>query len=137
MAYREFSNSDRRSSYRFPIEREVRYKVVDGKNVLKTGAGKTVDLSRNGILFTTERPLGGNSRLELSVDWPVKLDNGCPLKLVALGRVVRVEHSQAAMSIEKYEFRTHKAGAFSIASTVKAPTQPQQGKDCSLPVLSS
>jgi len=105
---------ERRSSERFPMERDVRYRVADGRNTLWSGAGKTVDISSRGILFTTERPLTANKRLELSVDWPVRLDNGCPLKLVAQGRVVRAEDARAALMIEKYEFRTQGAKPFSL-----------------------
>jgi hypothetical protein len=103
---------DRRSSDRFPIERDVKYKMLDGKTVLRTGAGKTVDMSSGGVLFTTEEPLSAGNRLELSVNWPAQLDNSCPLKLVALGRVVRTEQGKAAIVIEKYEFRTQGSRTF-------------------------
>lgn len=122
MSYRESSSSDRRASCRYPIERDVRYKIVDGRTVLTAGAGRTVDVSSGGILFTTEEPLENWMRLEVAVDWPVCLDNGCPLKLVAQGRVVRADGSQAAIEIEKYEFRTHGARAFTPAKTGQDPT---------------
>lgn len=96
---------ERRSSGRFPIEREVRYKIVEGKTVV-LGTGRTVDISSSGIRFTTEHALKEGKRLELSVSWPAQLNNNCPLKLVALGRVVRAEGNVASLAIEKYEFRT-------------------------------
>jgi hypothetical protein len=96
---------ERRSSGRFPIERDARYKIVEGKAVI-LGMGKTVDISSSGIRFTTESPLQAGRRLELSVSWPAQLNNGCPLKLVALGRVVRCDSKTASLAIEKYEFRT-------------------------------
>jgi hypothetical protein len=117
MADKGLSHPDRRSSDRFPIEREVRYKMLDGKTVLHSGAGKTLDMSSSGVLFTTEQPLAAGNRLELSVNWPAQLDNSCPLKLVALGRVVRVDGGKAAIAIEKYEFRTQGSKAFSAAKT--------------------
>ncbi len=96
---------ERRASGRFPIERDARYKIVEGKTVI-LGAGRTVDISSSGIRFTTESPLQAGRRLELSVSWPAQLNNGCPLKLVALGRVVRCDGTTASIAIEKYEFRT-------------------------------
>ena len=73
---------------------------------MQVGYGKTVNVSSNGILFTTERPLGCNDRVEVAVNWPAFLDNKCPLKLVTRGRIVRSEDLRAAVAIEHYEFRT-------------------------------
>lgn len=115
MAEKAPTHPDRRSSDRFPIEREVRYKMLDGKTVLQSGAGKTVDMSSSGVLFTTDQPLAAGNRLELSVNWPAQLDNTCPLKLVALGRVVRTDSGKAAIAIEKYEFRTQGSKTFGVA----------------------
>ena len=36
------NNSDRRAADRFPIEREVRYKVLNKKNTDEMGIGQTV-----------------------------------------------------------------------------------------------
>jgi hypothetical protein len=112
MSHKGLPHPDRRSSDRFPIEREVRYKMLDGKTVLRSGAGMTLDMSSGGILFTSEQPLSAGGRLELSVNWPAQLDNSCPLKLVALGRIVRTEGVKAAIAIEKYEFRTQGSKTF-------------------------
>jgi hypothetical protein len=101
------SADDRRSSNRMPIEREVRYKVLGGKKSVKqVGLGKTLNMSSGGVLFTTETPLPAGERVEISVSWPAQLNNTLPLKLVAMGRLVRAEESQAAISVERYEFKT-------------------------------
>ena len=100
------SSDDRRSSHRLPIERDVRYKVLAGKGVTQTGMGKTLNMSSGGVLFTTEGPLPQGERVELSVSWPAQLNHTLPLKLVAMGRLVRCENSQAAIVIERYEFKT-------------------------------
>ncbi|MGE5570615.1 MAG: PilZ domain-containing protein [Rhodospirillales bacterium] len=97
--------AERRSSARFPIEQEVRYKIFN-RNTIEVGSGKTVNMSSRGVLFTTERMLGPGERVELSVNWPAQLDNRCPLKLVTTGRVVRTNGALAAIAIERYEFRT-------------------------------
>lgn len=99
-------NKDRRGADRFPIEREVRYKVLSKKSVDESGVGRTVNMSSNGILFTSEHVLLPGRRLEVSVSWPAQLNNQTPLKLVARGRVIRFEGGQTAIEIQQYEFRT-------------------------------
>jgi hypothetical protein len=98
--------TDRRHSDRFPIEREVRYRVLNKRGGDEAGDGKTVNMSSAGILFTTEQMVLPGRRLEVSVNWPAQLNNKCALKLVARGRVVRFEDGRAAMEIQQYEFRT-------------------------------
>jgi hypothetical protein len=107
---------DRRSSGRFPIRQEVLYTLLDGKGRCEACAGKTVDMSSGGILFTTAEALHPGKRLQLAVNWPARLDGTCNLKLVAMGRVVRIEGDRAAIAIEHYEFRTRGAMAFQAAA---------------------
>ena len=101
--------TERRTSSRFPLEREIRYKVLNKKSDNESGIGTTINMSSNGILFSTEHTLLPGRTIELSVSWPAQLNNTCPLKLVARGRVVRFEPGKAAVEIQQYEFRT--AGA--------------------------
>lgn len=100
---------DRRSSDRFPIEREVRFQVLSRKTGDETGTGTTINMSSSGVLFTTDKVLLPGRRLEVSISWPAQLDNVCPLKLVARGRVVRYDAGAAAIEIQQYEFRTQGA----------------------------
>ena len=98
--------TDRRSSDRYPIEREVRYKVLNKKSGDESGSGTTINMSSSGVLFTTEHLLLPGKRLELAISWPAQLNGKCALKLVAKGRVVRYEDGRAAIQIQQYEFRT-------------------------------
>jgi len=107
----EREKNDRRQADRFPIEREVRYKVLNRKNADEIGFGKTINMSSNGVLFTTEQYLLPGRRLELSISWPAQLNSTVALKLVARGRVVRFVEGQAAIEIKQYEFRTHAPAA--------------------------
>ena len=50
----EKNKNERRASDRFPMERDVRYKVLSRRNGDETGAGKTINMSSNGVLFTTD-----------------------------------------------------------------------------------
>jgi hypothetical protein len=98
-------SAERRGTSRFPVREEVRYKMLNGK-VVTTGAGKTLNIGSGGVLFTTEERLPVGRMVELSVNWPARLDGTCPLKFVATGRVIRAEEDRAAVRIERYEFRT-------------------------------
>jgi hypothetical protein len=101
--------TDRRGADRFPIERELRYKVLNKKNGDEMGVGKTINMSSNGILFISDQYLLPGRRLELSISWPAQLNSTVALKLVARGRVVRCDEGRAAIEIHKYEFRTASA----------------------------
>ena len=105
----EKNKDDRRGADRFPIEREVRYKILSRKNSAESeagGIGITVNMSSNGVLFTTDHYLLPGRRLEVSISWPAQLNSKVALKLVARGRVVRSEEGRAAIEIHQYEFRT-------------------------------
>jgi hypothetical protein len=100
-------SADRRVTHRLPIEREVRYKVIGGKQPVRpAGSGKTLNMSSGGVLFTTESDLPEGARVEIAVSWPAQLNGATPLKLVATGVLVRSEEKRAAISIQSYEFRT-------------------------------
>jgi len=103
--------SDRRHSDRFPIEREVKFRVLNKRGGEEAGEGKTLNISSSGVLFTSEQMLLPGRRLELAINWPVQLNNKVALKLVARGRVVRFEEGRAAIEIQQYEFRTQSATA--------------------------
>lgn len=98
------SEAERRRTSRFPVQEDLRYRVVHKTGT--TGTGRTLNIGSGGILFTTEEKLPVGRQVELSVNWPARLDGVCPLKFVAMGRVVRAEARTAAIRIERYEFRT-------------------------------
>lgn len=98
--------NDRRAADRFPIERDVKYRVLTRKNGEEAGAGKTINMSSNGVLFTTDQMLLPGRRVEVAISWPAQLNSKVALKLVARGRVVRYEPGVAAIEIQQYEFRT-------------------------------
>ena len=80
--------------------------MVNKRRCHETGNGKTVNISSSGVLFTSDNELQPGERLELSISWPVRLDNKYPLRLVARGRVVRLEPGRVAMQIQQHEFHT-------------------------------
>ena len=101
--------ADRRRTSRFPVKEELKYRVMHKSSKI-SGTGRTLDIGSGGILFTTEQEIPIGRTVEISVNWPARLGGTCPLKFVALGRVVRSETTKAAVRIERYEFRTRAAG---------------------------
>ena len=85
------SRTERRGASRFPMERAVKVRVLSRKDEAAPSRGQTVNMSSTGVLFTADCELTPGRRVELSISWPAQLNDKCPLKLVARGRVVRVE----------------------------------------------
>ena len=97
---------ERRIKRRFHIEEDVRYKMLYGQRLAETGTGKTMNISSGGVWFTTEAMLTSGMPIEISMTWPVLLNDSCPMKLMIYGCVVRSNDKSAAVAIERYEFRT-------------------------------
>ena len=106
--------TDRRETSRFPVQEGVRYRVLHARGLSTSGAGKTLDIGSGGILFTTEERLPMGRLVEVAVDWPVRLDGDCPLRFVAVGKVVRSEATKAAVQITRYAFKTR--GSIGVAA---------------------
>src|SRR5512136_188058 len=100
--------AERRRSRRYSIERSLRYHMRGVRPAL-AGSGVTVNMSSNGIMFTTEQPLPLGKPVILEIHWPVLLDDARPLKLVTRGHVVWCDTAAAAMRIEGWDFRTQGA----------------------------
>ncbi len=124
-SHTENDQADRRHSDRFPIEREVRYRVLNKRSGEETGDGKTLNISSSGVLFTTQHMLLPGRRLEVAISWPAQLNNKCALKLVARGRVVRFEDGRAAIEIQQYEFRTQSPSPMTVGAPTAAGAGPR------------
>jgi c-di-GMP-binding flagellar brake protein YcgR len=103
---------ERRMKRRFAIAQEVRYKMLYGQRIAETGSGTTTNISSGGVWFTTENMLATGMPIEVSMNWPILLNDSCPMKLVIYGCVVRSNERGAAVAIERYEFRTQGSRAF-------------------------
>jgi c-di-GMP-binding flagellar brake protein YcgR len=103
---------ERRTKRRFKIDQEVKYKMLYGQRIAETGAGRTLNISSGGVWFSTENMLTSGMPVELSLSWPVLLNDSCPMKLMIFGCVVRSNERGAAVAIERYEFRTSGARTF-------------------------
>lgn len=117
------SGANRRTNVRFPVRLAVNYQALESPFFSGTAVSETVNISSKGLLFATQHPLQQGQLLQVSVDWPARLENEIPLKLVAEGRVIRVVDGQAAVKIEKYEFRTRRIRpSEDAAKAAPAPT---------------
>lgn len=110
---------ERRIKRRFRIDQEVRYKMLYGQCIAETGVGRTLNISSGGVWFSTDNMLTNGMPVELSMNWPVLLNDSCPMKLMIYGCVVRSGEKGAAVAIERYEFRTQGSRTFQTA--VPAP----------------
>jgi hypothetical protein len=100
---------ERRAKKRFTIERPVRYRFLYGASLGQVASCRAIDASSNGIWIEAEHELRIGDPLELLIDWPAQLNGAVPLQLVTAGCVIRVLGRRAAVSIERYEFRTKKS----------------------------
>ena len=106
---------ERRSKVRFPLELRVRYRTLGG-GTSSAGEGWVVNMSRGGILVSSQHEIGVGVRMELSVEWPSLLYGRVPLRFVTEGDVVRCDASSFAVMLARYQFRTAKRKVTSIDS---------------------
>ncbi len=114
---------ERRAKRRFPVVQDVRYKMLYGQRIAETGSGRTTNISSSGIWFTTESMLTPGMPVELSVNWPVLLNDTCPMKLMIYGCVIRSNDRSAAVAIERYEFRTQGSRSFQQQPVMTLPVE--------------
>jgi len=98
--------SDRRNKIRFPIQRELRYKLLEENKIVASGQGVTRDIGSGGIALVLDQQVTPGAFIEVSMGWPALLDASCPMRLNVFGRVLRSSGSRTACTIDKYEFRT-------------------------------
>ncbi len=112
--------ADRRTNARFPCKLAVSYQALEHPFFSGTATSETLNISSKGLLFATEEALQPGQLLQVSVDWPARLDDQVPLKLVAEGRIIRNVNGLVAIRIDKYEFRTRRLKAQSSATGIPA-----------------
>lgn len=109
-------SGDRRLEQRYDLALPLRFSFAKGKSTVE-GVGLTVDLSRAGILFSTDNPPPPGQTLELRIDWPYKLQGVCPLELVARGKIVQTNARGTLFQVRDYAFRTCGTRSFSQPAT--------------------
>lgn len=117
--------TDRRKKERFSIRRELRYKLLADSVIVDSGSGQTLNISSGGVAFSADHDLMPGAFIELSISWPALLDNTCPMRLIAFGKVRRSEGHASACTIDKYEFRTQ-ARTFQAAGVMRSDSMLQR-----------
>ena len=101
------ANRDQRLHRRYPVTLELEYKLLKRGRVVQRGSGRTLNISRSGVLFEANEALAPGGLIELMISWPFLLERVCPLKLVIRGRVVRVDDGKRiAVRVTYREFHT-------------------------------
>ena len=75
-----------------------------------------MNFSSSGALIASQSGMSVGAQIELFVDWPILRNGTTPLRLVAVGKVVRSDASVFALSFERYEFRTGKKQRESVSN---------------------
>ena len=101
-----------------------------------------------GVFLKTDKVLQVGESIQVLIDWPVALDQRCPLRLLIVGKVLRSNGAGTAVEIMRYEFGIrHQTGAgrsLKIRKSVKQPRsmgvsraslqcQPLGTRSCPLP----
>ena len=120
------TGADRRVNARFPCRLAISYHALEHPFFSGQATSETVNISSKGLLFAVNEPLEPNQLLQVSVDWPARLENEVALKLVAEGRVIRVIDGLAAVRIDKYEFRTRKVKAQPASGQQQSASRPAE-----------
>jgi DNA-binding NarL/FixJ family response regulator len=118
--------AERRNNARFPCRLAISYQSLEHPILSGQGTSETLNISSKGILFTSNEKFHAGQLVQVSLDWPARLENQIPLKLVAEGRIVRNAGGQTAMTIEKYEFRTRRAARPAEAVNKPSLSRPSE-----------
>jgi hypothetical protein len=100
--------------YSYPLMIDLEYRLLGRGGAVQAGCGRTVTLSSTRVQFECADYLPEQSKVEISIVWPVRLDNGVGLKLCIVGRTVFSPDHLVVVEIQRYEFRTRSQRARGI-----------------------
>ncbi|MFB3829295.1 MAG: PilZ domain-containing protein [Bryobacteraceae bacterium] len=123
--FQAVGGTERRGKHRFRIELGVQCRVLDRRDVVEGGFGRTVDISSSGVLIRVAARLSPGERIALTLRWPALINEICPVNLVIEGSVVRNTECDTAVAIDRYEFRTR--GVMEISATAANCLGPAAG----------
>jgi hypothetical protein len=99
---------EQRRSARYLLELTLQFKSSYRRKTVVSGTGRTLDISSSGLLFVSDQQLKPGMKVELSINWPVKLHGETALQLVVRGIVVRVVGSATAIRMKQRDFHTRR-----------------------------
>ena len=113
---REYPDRERRTHRRYPVDPQLEYQVVRGRDVIETGFGRVLNLSSDGILFESDHPPAAGATVKLIIAWPSLANR---LKVHADGYVVRAHGNCSGVRILHYVFGwSHMPGLGNVTQTV-------------------
>jgi hypothetical protein len=98
--------NERRSHQRFPIALTADYRIVRRGRVDGLGSARVINIASRGVLLEADEALPDAGPIQLLINWPLRLEGVCALKLVILGRIVRSDSRGVAIEAKQHEFRT-------------------------------
>jgi hypothetical protein len=96
---------DRRMDNRYEIGLDLTF-TYRSEGGTMCGTGRTTDLSRGGVRFTTDSLVPDGVDAELNIAWPFLLQDVIPLTLVMPGKVLKTDERGTVMEAVSYAFRT-------------------------------
>jgi hypothetical protein len=99
----ESISTERRASTRYPLDAGLEYRVLTPGQDSWIHNGRTLNMSRSGLLFETEESLDSGSPIELWIDWPARPPD-VERWLRIWGWVVRRGERSVAIAIRQYSF---------------------------------
>lgn len=78
--------------------------------------GVVVEIGSDAVLVACVEEPPARSILSVSIEWPVRLEDGCHLRLVVTGRLLDVRDALLELTIDRYEFRTAPRGEHETAA---------------------
>jgi len=91
-------------SNQYPVELEMKYKIR--ARTPGVGTGQTRWMSSQEVIFTADRPIEAGTLVEISIAWPVLLNNRVALQLVVEAKIAESQGTRATARILKHHFRT-------------------------------
>jgi hypothetical protein len=101
----ELGQIERRLHRRYPIVLGAEYKLLFRGGAQHQGYCRTINISSGGILLAVSGlPPWGS--IEVSLRWPILLNDLVPVKLVVHGDIVRSDGECSAVKFSQYDFHT-------------------------------
>lgn len=106
----ETLSTERRTSTRYPLQAQLEFRILTAGQESWIHIGRTVNMSRGGLLFDTEEYLESGAPVELWIDWPAR-PRELERWLRVWGWVVRQRDRSVAIAIRQYSFEQHRKRA--------------------------
>jgi len=101
-AYERPVDGDRRSRVRFPVNMPLRFCTL-GKG-RDSGVGRVLNMSSAEALVSCTHELQLGRKVQLTIQWPAPQGGRIPVRLIVIGKVVRLEVSAFAVAFSRHRF---------------------------------